>query len=262
MARRPPGRGAGARSTAGQKIVARAPGIEIEATRPKFEGEFTSIVVRFGPGCAVAEGDGHEVASHAPVSLRGRRARRAWNSAAPRRRGHRPSRSRSTGPATSSRPISEVPEVWRVARQGLSPRPDQPGDHLPGDDHVQGQRRPPLSRLRRPSSGSTASSSHYKDAADPLSSEQILALIQEIAPCGTCASSTNICSAATSTTRSASDMPASPRSSRPAPPLHHALPAGEDPHVRGPVPPPESVEKLAKLHFGMILVTGMTVVAS
>ena len=32
-----------------KKIVARSPGIEIEATRPKFEGEFTSIVVRFGP---------------------------------------------------------------------------------------------------------------------------------------------------------------------------------------------------------------------
>src|SRR3954470_23002993 len=50
-----------------KKIVARSPGIEIEAGRPKFEGEFTSCVVRFIPPSPRLKETLQEVASQASV---------------------------------------------------------------------------------------------------------------------------------------------------------------------------------------------------
>ena len=89
-----------------KKIVARSPGIEIEASRPKFEGEFTSIVVRFGPPAPRLKETLQEVAGQAPVRCDVVEVEGGVEFRCPRPRGRRPRRIRSARPATSSPPGS------------------------------------------------------------------------------------------------------------------------------------------------------------
>jgi twitching motility protein PilT len=240
-----------------KKIVARSPGIEIEASRPKFEGEFTSIVVRFSPPAPRLKETLQEVAGQAPVRCDVVEVEGGVEFRCPSCQGPpaQPDQIRAACDILTTR--FKVPEVWRAYGKDfrlvhISPEAIFQAMimHKASDAHLY-PAAPPAFRIDGVLQGSRIS--------EPLSSEQILALIEETAPardwrefqehlqCSYIYHQVGLGYARISAFTKAGVPHCTMRY------LPEKVPSFEDLSL-----PRESLEKLAKLHFGMIVVAGMT----
>jgi twitching motility protein PilT len=240
-----------------KKIVARSPGIEIEASRPKFEGEFTSIIVRFSPPAPRLKETLQEVAGQAPVRCDVVEVEGGVEFRCPSCQGPpaQPDQIRAACDVLTTR--FKVPEVWRAYGKDfrlvhISPEAIFQAMimHKASDAHLY-PAAPPAFRIDGVLQGSRIS--------EPLSSEQILALIEETAPardwrefqehqqCSYIYHQVGLGYARISAFTKAGVPHCTMRY------LPEKVPSFEDLSL-----PRESLEKLAKLHFGMIVVAGMT----
>src|SRR3954447_23003523 len=238
-------------------VVAQAPAVEIEATRPQFDGEFQGFTVRLrGVGGPVREAI-REVAAHAaaPCDVVEKEGTLELLCPGPAAAQATPDQVHQTCDALSAR--LRLPEVWRVQGRGYRLDPvsldglfrlmikfKASDIHLyPGS--------PPVFRvdniLRRP------------QMSDALSAEQIFALVQEMAPardwrdfearqqCSFIYHQVGLGYARVSAFMKAGVPHCTLRY------LPETIPSFEDLNV-----PRDTMERLAKLHFGLVLVTGMT----
>jgi twitching motility protein PilT len=240
---------------ASRKIVAKAPGVEVEAARPKFDGEFSSFTARFrNPPKQLKEAI-QNIAAQTPVPCQVAEKDGILEFLCPAQTNGQAERVHEVCDSLSSTLM--LPEVWRVHGEGYRV------DHVSTEALFEALIRfkasdvhmfpgsPPYFRvdnlLRR------------SQMCDPISSEQLMGLIREIAPekelralqehqqCSFIFHQVG---------RGYSRVSAFIKSGVPHCTMRflpEKIPSFEDLNI-----PRATMERLAKLHFGLILVTGMT----
>jgi twitching motility protein PilT len=240
-----------------RKVIALAQGLEVEAARPKNEGEFQSFTLRLrnplGPVKEMVQG----FASKSPVrcELAEKDGVLELHCPAPGVNQATPEQVQSVCDELSSR--LKIPEVWRVQGKGYRIDPISPEALLrlmvkfhASDVHLFAGSMPVFrvdNVLRR------------IQAAEALSSEQVISLIQEIAPsrdwhefqdhqqCSFIYHQVGLGYCRVSAFIKAGVPHCTMRY------LPEKIPSFEDLNIPRP-----AMERLAALHFGLVLVTGMT----
>ena len=238
-----------------RRMIVRSRGIEIEASRPRFEGDFESFKVRFPqPSRALRDSLG-AFAARCPVACEVGDAEGTLvlGCAAP-----------SAGQVDKLHEACDaLSETYPAARgladprRGVPDRPDQPRGPLPGHDPLQGQRHPPLPRAAPVFRVDGAM--RRVQSFEPLSSEQILSMIETIASekhfrefterqqCSFIYHQLGLGYARVSAFCKAGVPHCTMRF------LPEKIPSFEELNI-----PRAAMERLANLHFGLVLVTGMT----
>jgi twitching motility protein PilT len=239
---------------ASRKVTVRAQGIEVEGSRPQFEGEFQSFALRVRD-VAGLKGPLQGVAAQSPIACKLVEKNGALEFLCPTPPEGQLGRVREACDAVSA--ALKVPEVWRAHGEGYRT------EHLSTEN------------LFRAMIKFKASDVHlypgavpdfridnmirHSHMADPLSSEQIVAMIEEVAPdrdirefrdhqqCSFIFHQVGLGYARVSAFVKAGVPHCTMRF------LPEKIPSFEDLNIPRP-----TMEKLANLHFGMILVTGMT----
>src|SRR5262249_45522209 len=240
-----------------RKIIAHAPGVEVEATRPQYDGEFQGFAVRLRSAGGSVKEAVQEVAAHAaaPCEVAEKNGVLEVLCPGPAAAPAAPEQVHATCDALSAR--LRLPEIWRVQGRGYRLDPISPDTlfrlmiKFKGTDLPMYPGSPPVFRvdnlLRR------------AQTSDALSAEQIFALVQDMAPardwrdlqerqqCSFIYHQVGLGYARVSSFIKAGVPHCTMRY------LPEKIPSFEDLNV-----PRVTMERLAKLHFGLVLVTGMT----
>jgi twitching motility protein PilT len=246
-----------ARHGAPKKVIAWAPGFEIEASRPAYDGEFHSFALRLKNPPPPVKEMVQGFASRCTVKSEhaDKDATLELQCPGPPGGSLTPEQVKGVCDELSSR--LRMPEVWRVLGKGYRIEPISPEALLrlmvkfkASDVHLYSGSMPVFrvdNVLRRIQAG------------EPASAEQIIALIQEIAPardwhdfqdhqqCSFIYHQVGVGYTRVSAFIRAGVPHCTMRY------LPEKIPSFEDLHIPRP-----TVEKLAGLHFGLVLVTGMT----
>jgi pilus retraction protein PilT len=242
-----------------RKVVAQAQGIELEAARPKFEGEFHSFTIRLrnpvGPLREAIQG----FAAESPVACEVGEKNGALELHCPGPSAGQATPEQVHGACDVLSARLRIPEVWRVHGKGYRVDPVSPEALLrlmvkfhASDLHLY-PGSVPVFRVDNVLRRAQAS------AADTVSADQVVALIQEIAPardwhefqdhqqCSFIYHQVGLGYTRVSAFIKAGVPHCTMRY------LPEKIPSFEDLHI-----PRTAMEKLANLHFGLVLVTGMT----
>jgi twitching motility protein PilT len=240
-----------------RNVIAQAPGIEMEATRPQFDGEFQGFTVRLLGAAGPVKEVVREVAAHAaaPCEVAEKNEVLELLCPGPAAAKATPEQVRQTCDALSAR--LRLPEIWRVQGRGYRLDPIS-GDGLfrlmikfkASDIHLY-PGAPPVFRVDNVL--------RHAQMSDTLSAEQIFALIQQMAPARDWCDfqerqqgSFIYHQVGLGYARVAMFIKAGvPHCTLRY--LPEKIPSFEDLNI-----PRATMERLAKLHFGLVLVTGMT----